>query len=94
MPVSKDLQTIVSRIGISIAKGESYGNKIELPRLVQELRGIVEDAQREEARSIVDRRAMHDLVDSMETGVRDLSAVVGRVKSRLPELDTELRAVG
>ena len=82
MPVSHDLQTIVSRIGEAMAAGRNYTARVELPQLQRELLLIIDDAQAEERRAVTDRMTFDELCDGVDKKVLDQRALVKRARAR------------
>lgn len=81
MPVSKDLQTIVGRIGEHIAGGKKYG-RTEMGRLQRELRMIAEEAQTAEAATVRDQMTFAELVIGLDKKVLDRRALIQRARER------------
>lgn len=77
--LSRDLQNIVSRVGVALAGGETYG-RVELDRLARELRFITEDAQRLERQAHVESTTLDALFDGLQASVADAQALLRRAK--------------
>ncbi len=81
MPVASDLQTVISRIGIDLAGGKTYGRGA-LGRLQRELQLIREEASEDEAAAIRDRMCFAELIQGLDHKVLDQRALIRRAQER------------